>query len=150
MNINDPNNLLDDDSTYREPSKMQDLIAVQYFYDTIKLNLAHSSLTNANIESTIFDEMTTNVLQIEARAIGGARLMVQKKDYAAASKILLDLGIMTETDSKADFWIVEQLKRKSQFIPLIGSLDANLRVVLVVGLVIASVFLSVVVVLLLQ
>lgn len=148
MNINDPNNLLDDDSAYREPSKMQDLIPVQYFYDTIKLNLAHNSLTNANIESTIFDEMTANVLQIEARAIGGARLMVQKKDYAAASKVLLDLGIMTETNSKADFWIVEQLKHKSQFIPLIGSLDANLRVVLVVGLVIASVFLGVVVVLL--
>ncbi|WMX14445.1 MULTISPECIES: putative signal transducing protein [unclassified Aureispira] len=116
------------------------LIVVQYFYDLPALSLAKRQLEAAGIETVTRDELTLQVYSIEARATGGAKLLVHKKDYAKASQILIEGGFITANENPKDFWIVDFLDTLSRPIPGVKQLPKELRIVIVCFILIAIPF----------
>jgi hypothetical protein len=122
---------------------MKNPIVVQYFYyDIIMLRMAYNTLTEAGITAVIEDELATQTLQLDSRAIGGAKILVDESDYERASQILLDIGIMKESNSRRDFEPIYQFKKKTERLPLIGHLDSDLRLTIIFGLIITVGFLG--------
>lgn len=121
-----------------------DLIIVQHFYDLPELTLARRGLEAEGIKTVSRDENTMQTLSvIEARAVGGAKLLVDKSDYARASKILIDLGIMNENNDEEEAIIFNSLNEIGSKIPFVSKLPKELQVVSVAFLFIAIPFLIV-------
>ena len=121
---------------------MKNPIVVQYSMTPAALNMAYNALLRAGIETVIHDELTTQIMSIGAREIGGAKLLVDERDYERASQILLDIGIMKESNSRRDFEPIYQFKKKTERLPLIGHLDSDLRLTIIFGLIITVGFLG--------
>ncbi len=129
MNINDPNNLLDDDLWLRvsdiPPNDLDNWLVLQYISNHVQLNMAYLSLQHAHIKTVVYD----GGLPLETRLAGAARLLVHKDNYETATQILLDAGLRKEAnDEMPKNSFIEQLKQNSQWIPLFSSLNADLRV----------------------
>lgn len=120
------------------------LIIVQHFYDLPELALARRKLELEGIKTVTRDENTMQTLSvIEARAIGGAKLLVDKEDYARASKILIEIGIMNNNNNPEDFGIIQFLDRIALATPVIRQLSKEFRVLLISFLMIAIPFILV-------
>lgn len=105
------------------------LIVVQYFHDLPALSLAKRQLEVAGIKVITRDELTTQVYSIESRATGGAKLLVDKKDYARASQILIDGGFMLPNKDVKGFWVVDFLDNLAKCLPGFSNLPKELRLV---------------------
>lgn len=118
------------------------LIALHSFYDTILLNVVTATLKQEGIKSIVHDEHATQTLSIfEARAIGGARLMIHEKDYVKASKILIEMGIINRNDEEDDFAIITTLADIGKSLPIVSNWNKELRFVAVAFLLVAVLFL---------
>ncbi len=114
------------------------LIVVQYFYDLTELSLAEHYLQAAGIRTITRDTHTMQTLSIlEARAIGGAKLLVDKQDYLRASKLLIESGFMTANSNPSSFWLVENLDHLSLLLPGVERLPRELRLVIISFLLLA-------------
>lgn len=120
---------------------MKNPIVVQYFYDTISLRMGYNALLEQEIPAMIQDENTTQVLSIESRAVGGAKLLVDEQDYQRASQVLLDIGIMKASDSQRDFRLIHKLKQKTASMAFLGGLDSDLRLTIIFGFIFTVIFL---------
>lgn len=85
------------------------LIVVQYFYDLPALALAKRQLEVEGIEVISRDEISFQVYGPEG--LGGAKLLVNKEDYARASQILIEGGFIDANDNPQDFQIVDFLDK---------------------------------------
>lgn len=122
-----------------------DLIIVQHFYDLVELALAKRKLEEEGIATVTRDELSMQTMSIiEARAIGGAKLLVDKSEYARASKLLIELGIMNANPDPKDFWIVSFLDSIALKIPLIQQLSKEFRLIVLLFFLISIPFLLVV------
>lgn len=106
------------------------LIVVQYFYDSLALSLAKTQLETAGIYVIIRDELSLQVYGVEARAMGGAKLLVDKTDYAKASALLIEGGFMLPNDTPQTAEITDFLDKLGAVIPGVHLLSKELRVVL--------------------
>jgi len=106
------------------------LIVVQYFYDSLALSLAKRQLEVAGINVISRDELSLQVYGVEARAMGGAKLLVDKNDYAKASSILIEGGFMLANDTPQASEITDFLDKLGAVIPGVHLLPKELRVVL--------------------
>ncbi len=130
--------------------KTMDLIVVQHFYDVTELTLAKHQLQQAGIFTQERDVQTLATFSaLEARSMGGAKLLVRKTDYQKASALLIQGGFMTYNPSPATFWWIEALQEWASILPGAASLSRELRLVLV-GFVLVSLIFSVVLLFLLQ
>lgn len=112
--------------------KITDLIVVQYFYDVTELALARRQLEQAGIFTQERDAQTLSTLSaLEARSIGGAKLLVLKDDYKRASELLIQGGFMTYNPNPATFSWVEALQEWASLFPGTTNLPKELRLVLV-------------------
>ena len=107
------------------------LIVVQYFYDLPALSLAKIHLETKGIKVISRDELSLQVYGAEARAMGGAKLLVDKKDYARASNVLIEGGFINPNENPQDFWLVDFLDALSRPIPGVHKLSKELRLVMV-------------------
>ncbi|BDS15091.1 putative signal transducing protein [Aureispira anguillae] len=119
------------------------LIIVQHFYDLAELALAKRKLEEAGIKTVSRDELTMQVTTIEARAIGGAKLLVNKQDYVRASQLLIEAGFMDANNNPKDFWIVDFLDGIAKQFPLVRQFPKELRVVFLSFFIIAIPFMLV-------
>lgn len=130
--------------------KITDLIVVQHFYDLTELTLAKRQLQQAGIFTQERDVQTLVTLSaLEARSMGGAKLLVSKADYQKASALLIQGGFMTYNPTPATFWWVEALQEWASILPGAAGLSRELRLVLV-GFVLLSLLFSIVLLFLLQ
>lgn len=111
------------------------LIVVQYFYDLTTLALAKRHLEEAGIKTLTQDTVMTQVTGLEARALGGAKLLVHQDDYAKASRLLQEGGFMNENVNAAPSWLVEVLDQVACLLPGVGNLPKELRLVVIVFLI---------------
>lgn len=111
-----------------------ELIVVQYFYDLTILSLAERYLEAAGVKTITRDALMTQVTGIEARALGGAKLLVRKEDYVKASRLLQEGGFMNENVNDAPFWFAEILDQVACLFPGVGRLPKELRLVIIVFL----------------
>ncbi|MGH1337570.1 MAG: hypothetical protein ACRBFS_15710 [Aureispira sp.] len=118
------------------------LVVVQYFYDLTALALAERHLEAAGIATLTRDAFTTQVIGPEARAIGGAKLLVHQKDYVKASQLLIEGGFMDSTNSATHFWWTETLDQVASLLPGVSQLSRELRLVIIV-FILLSLFLSI-------
>jgi hypothetical protein len=110
------------------------LIVVHYFYDLPALSLAKRQLETEGIHVISRDELSLQVYGVEARAMGGAKLLVDKKDYAKASSVLIEGGFINPNDNPQDFWIIDFLDALSRPLPGVNKLPKELRLVIVCAL----------------
>jgi len=115
-------------------------ITIYQFQDPIQLRLAQKILDKEGIQSVARDELSTQVLGIEARAIGGARLMVDKKDYDQASTILKNLGILNDSPT-TDIFIFRWLDGFGKAFPPLAKMSKEARVWLVAAILFTLLFL---------
>ena len=111
------------------------LIVVQYFYDLTTLALAKQHLEATGIKTLTRDAFMTQVTGLEARALGGAKLLVHEDDYAKASRLLQEGGFMNEDVNAAPSWLAEVLAQVACLLPGIGRLPKELRLVIIVFLI---------------
>jgi hypothetical protein len=116
------------------------LIVVQYFYDLPALSLAKRQLETEGINVIARDELSLQIYGAEARATGGAKLLVNKKDYAKASSVLIEGGFINPNDNPQDFWILDFLDTLSYSLPGVNKLSKELRLVIVSFILIAIPF----------
>jgi hypothetical protein len=116
------------------------LIVVQYFYDLPAFSLAKRQLEAEGIKVVSRDELSLQVYGAEARAMGGAKLLVDKEDYAKASNVLIEGGFINSNDNPQDFWIVDFIDTLAQPIPGVNKLSKELRLVLVAFILISIPF----------
>lgn len=116
------------------------LIVVQYFYDLPAFSLAKRQLEAEGIKVISRDELTLQIYSIEARAMGGAKLLVDKKDYARASNILIEGGFINPNANPHDFWIIDFIDTLARPIPGVNKLSKELRLVLVAFILISIPF----------
>ena len=122
-------------------------IVVQYFYDLTELALAKRYLESAGIATLTRDTHTMQTLSVlEARAMGGAKLLVDKRDYLQASKLLIEGGFMNANTNPSTFWLVEGLDNLARLLPGVEGLPRELRLVaisfLLLALLLSVVFLG--------
>lgn len=130
--------------------KTTDLIVVQHFYDITELTLARRQLQQAGIFTQERDVRTLTTLSaLEARSMGGAKLLVPKADYQKASKLLIQGGFMTYNPNPTTFWWIEALQEWASILPGASRLSKELRLVLV-GFVLLSLLFSMMLLLLIQ
>lgn len=111
---------------------MENYIVVHFFYDNTSLALARSVLEREGIRTQTKDEETMQVLSVlEARAIGGAKLLVQEKDYIRASEIMIEMGLMNADTGNRDFWFVDYLDKIAILIVGTKVLNKDFRLVLI-------------------
>lgn len=108
-----------------------ELIVVQYFYDLTALSLAENHLKAAGIPTITRDTFTTQVSGLEARALGGAKLLVRKKDYERASLLLIEGGFMNANVAPSRFWLTESLDQIASLLPGLGQQPRELRLVVI-------------------
>jgi len=106
------------------------LIVVQYFYDSFAFSLAKIQLETEGINVIARDELSLQVYGVEARAMGGAKLLVDKKDYAKASNILIEGGFMVSNDTEEGSEITHFLDRLAHIVPGSHQLPKELRIVM--------------------
>ncbi|MFK7796076.1 MAG: hypothetical protein AB8E82_01395 [Aureispira sp.] len=111
-----------------------ELIVVQYFYDLTTLALAERYLEVAGVKTITRDALMTQVTGIEARAIGGAKLLVRKNDYVKASRLLQEGGFMNKNVNTTPFWLADVLDQVACLLPGVGRLSKELRLVIIVFL----------------
>jgi hypothetical protein len=116
-------------------------IVVQYFYDLTELSLAQRYLEKAGIATLTRDANSTQTFSLEARAIGGAKLLVDKRDYLRASKLLIEGGFMNANANPAPFGLTEGLDNLALILPGAGRLSRELRLV-VIGFLVLALLLS--------
>lgn len=116
------------------------LIVVHYFYDLPALFLAKRQLEAEGIHVVSRDELSLQVYGVEARAMGGAKLLVNKKDYAKASSVLIEGGFIDPNDNPQDFWILDFLDALSLPLPGVNKLPKELRLVIVCALLVSIPF----------
>jgi hypothetical protein len=116
------------------------LIVVQYFYDLPALSLAKRQLETEGINVVSRDELSLQVYGAEARATGGAKLLVDKKDYEKASQVLIEGGFMVPNDEVQDSVVVDFLDSLAPMIPGVHKLPQELRLVIVSFLLISIPF----------
>jgi hypothetical protein len=116
------------------------LIVVQYFYDLPAFSLAKIQLETEGINVIARDELSLQVYAAEARAMGGAKLLVDKKDYARASNILIEGGFINPNADTQDFWIVDFIDALARPIPGVNQLSKEFRLVIVSFLLISIPF----------
>lgn len=114
-------------------------IIVQHFYDLTALALAERHLKAAGIDTLTRDAFTTQVIGPEARAIGGAKLLVHKRDYVKASQLLIEAGFMDSTNSSTHFGWTETLDQVASLLPGASQLPRELRLVIIVFILISLV-----------
>lgn len=123
--------------------KTTDLIVVQYFYDITELALAKNQLEQAGIFTQERDVQTLSTLSaLEARSVGGAKLLVFKKDYQKASKLLIQGGFMTYNANPTHFLWEETLQKWVSILPGTANLSKELRLVLA-GFILLSLIFSI-------
>jgi hypothetical protein len=105
------------------------LIVVQYFYDLPAFSLARIQLETEGIHVVSRDELSLQVYGAEARATGGAKLLVDKKDYARASQSLIEGGFMVSNADAEDSEITDFLDKVAHLIPGVHKLSKDLRIV---------------------
>lgn len=118
------------------------LIVVQNFYDLTALALAERHLEAAGIATITRDAYTTQVIGLEARTMGGAKLLVKQRDYVRASKLLIEGGFMTANSNPSGFWLTEALDQLAGLLPGVGQLSRELRLV-IIGFILLSLLLSI-------
>ena len=116
------------------------LIVVQYFHDLPAFSLAKIQLETEGINVIARDELSLQVYGAEARAMGGAKLLVDKKDYARASNILIEGGFINPNADTQDFWIVDFIDALARPIPGVNQLSKEFRLVIVSFLLISIPF----------
>jgi len=128
----------------------KDLIVVQHFYDSTELTLARQQLEQAGIFTQERDVRTLEILSpLEARSMGGAKLLVPKSDYPKASQLLIQGGFMTYNPEPVAFQWILTLQEWGSILPGMSRLSKELHLVLV-GFLLLSLVFSVVLILLLQ
>lgn len=107
------------------------LVVVQYFHDLPAFSLAKIQLETEGINVVARDELSLQVYGAEARALGGAKLLVDKKDYVKASNILIEGGFMNANSNPQDFWIADFIDTLSYSIPGVNKLSREFRLIVV-------------------
>ena len=107
------------------------LIVVQYFHDLPAFFLAKMQLENAGINVIARDELSLQVYGVEARAMGGAKLLVDKKDYEKASNIWIEGGFIVPNDNPQGFWVIDFIDSLSYSLPGVNKLSKELRLIIV-------------------
>ena len=126
-----------------------DLIVVQHFYDATELALARRYLEQAGIATQERDVRTLQTLSpLDARAVGGAKLLVAQTDYYEASRLLIEGGFMIYNPRPATFQWVERLDEWAQLLFGPTNVPREFRLVFM-GFVLLSMLFSVVLVFLL-
>lgn len=121
---------------------MSNLIVVQHFYDVTQLSLARRHLELAGIYTQERDVHTLATFSpLEARSMGGAKLLVAHSDYHEASRLLIEGGFMVYNPTPGSFAWVETLHEWSLLLPGTASLSRELRLVLM-GFVLLSLLFS--------
>jgi hypothetical protein len=93
------------------------------------------------IECYVKDELTVQIYNFYSNAIGGIRLEVRESDYEKARQILIETGFLKEeVEEPSKFWaFVDGLTKN---IPFIKNARLELRLLIVVGLLLAMILFS--------
>jgi len=110
---------------------MKNYIPVQFFYDLTELALARTQLEQAGIETMTRDEQTTQTLGIEARSMGGARLLVHQRDYVRASQLLIEAGLLNRDDQPQDFLLVNKIDQLALSFPIVKQFPKEFRLIFI-------------------
>lgn len=89
-------------------------------------------LESEGIEVFVKDELTVQVHNFYSNAIGGIRLQVPAEDFERAKTILLENGLLEETENKDEFWNNMALKLKK--IPFLSQMDPRIGFIILLGI----------------
>jgi|JI6StandDraft_1071083.scaffolds.fasta_scaffold201290_1 hypothetical protein len=111
-----------------EVNKYITILTFTYSHEMV---MARALLESHEIECSIQDELTTQVVPFYSNAIGGIKLQVQEGDLQKAIRLLIDAGYMDERDLQPEKPLFDIDKFTSKF-PIVKKAGFEMRLLLVV------------------
>lgn len=120
---------------------MDNFITLATFTYPSEMVAIRGRLESEGIECYVKDELTVQIYNFYSNAIGGIRLEVRQSDYETARQILVETGFLREEiEEPSKFWAFVDERTKN--LPLIKNARLELRLLIVSGLLLASVLLG--------
>lgn len=111
-------------------NKWEIILTFTYPYEA---HLVEGKLETEGIPVQIRDKFTVGVNIHKSNAFGGVKLLVQKKNYDRAKKILIEFGQIRETE-QTENKLLKQFDIRSSKLPFIGKSIIELRLIIIVAL----------------
>lgn len=96
-----------------------------------------SKLENEGIVCFLRDVHSTTINPLLANSIGGIKLDVAEKDYAAAKELLVEMGYDMSEKDDAQSALIKKIEAVIQKVPFLGSAGRLLVIIFVLLLVVA-------------
>ena len=123
---------------------MDGWINILTFSYSHQAHLAKTKLESEGIEVMIFNELTSQVYNINPATMGGIKLMVPEHQFPQAYQLLVEGGYIVESrESNSKFW--KMLDTKTSAFPLMNKLPLEVRLLILTALLLAVILIPIMV-----